>query len=168
MWKIIKIIICFFVTFNMLSCNQNGKANQAGKYNKESFQNKNITKKEKNIEKVKINIEIGNTKLTALLENNETTKNLFKLLPMTVKMKELYESEKYVKLPVELSKSGVSSQGYEIGDIGYWAPGNCLVIYYKQTGEIINGLQIIGEINENIEVFEKHKGTVTVKISKAD
>ena len=77
------------------------------------------------------------------MENNETARDFLKLLPITITMKELYESEKYTELPVKLSRVEVTRQGYEIGDIGYWAPGNCLVIYYKQTGEIINGLQII-------------------------
>ena len=145
----LKITLYFLMIFYILSCKQNSQ-------------------EEKIIEKSKINIEIGNTKLTALLENNETARDFLKLLPITITMKELYESEKYAELPVKLSRAEVTRQGYEIGDIGYWAPGNCLVIYYKQTGEIINGLQIIGKIHDNIDVFEKYEGTVIVKISKSN
>ncbi|MCP1223150.1 cyclophilin-like fold protein [Sebaldella sp. S0638] len=133
--------------------------------NNESFQNNSIIKKD---EKLEINIEIGGTTLTALLENNETTHDFLKLLPVTITMKELYESEKYAELSVQLPRAGATRQGYEVGDIGYWAPGNCLVIYYRQTGEIINGLQIIGKINENIDVFEKYKGSVEVRITKSE
>ena len=145
----LKITLYFLMIFHILSCKQNSQ-------------------EEKIIEKPKINIEIGDTKLTALLENNETAQDFLKLLPITITMKELYESEKYTELPVKLSRVEVTRRGYEIGDIGYWAPGNCLVIYYKQTGEIINGLQIIGKIHDNIDVFEKYEGTVIVKISKSN
>ena len=157
----------FLMTFFILSCDQISQERNTMTYNKFSQDNR-ISEKLGKTEKLKINIEIGGEILTASLENNETTQDLLKLLPMTITMKDLYESEKYAELPVELSGAGVSRQGYEIGDIGYWAPGNCLVIYYKQTGEIINGLQILGKIDENINIFEKNKNSVIVRISKSD
>ena len=163
--KFLKISIVFLMNFYILSCNQNPQERETMVNNNKSFQNSSTIKKD---EKLEINIEIGNTTLTALLENNETTHDFLKLLPMTITMKELYESEKYAELPVQLPRVGATRQGYEVGDIGYWTPGNCLVIYYRQTGEIINGLQIIGKINENIGVFEKHKGSVKVTITKSE
>ena len=168
MGKLARIIFFFIIIFNMISCNPNEKDNRSGTSKENSAQNKETQKKERDIRKVKINLEIGDTTVSAVMENNETTHDFLKLLPLTITMKELYGSEKYAELPVKLSKAGVRRQGYEIGDIGYWSPGNCFVIYYRQTGEIINGLQIMGKINDNIEAFERYKGTVTIKISTAE
>ncbi len=167
MKKFLKITFCFLTAFTALSCNQSEQERNRMTDNK-FFQDSRIVEKKDKSEKFKINIEVGSEILTASLENNETTQELLKLLPITISMKELYKSEKYAELPVKLSGAEAVRQGYEIGDIGYWTPGNCLVIYYKQTGEIINGLQILGKIDENINIFEKYKGSVTVGISLAE
>lgn len=45
------------------------------------------------------------------------------------------------------------SDGYEVGDIAYWAPGSSLVILYAQNGEQFER-QHIGHIDSGVEVFE--------------
>ena len=164
MKKIIKLIFCFIIIFNMLSCDTSRKGEQF----MNSIKNKNLLENKNNIEEIKISLEIEGTKLTVSMINSKATQDFLALLPLTITMKDLYASEKYAELPIMLSKEGISRQGYNIGDIGYWAPGNCLVIYYKQTGEIINDLQIIGKVDKNIEFFEEYKGDVIVKISKLE
>jgi hypothetical protein len=168
MQEILRIIFCFSLTFSILSCSQDENGKEKTDYNNKSVQGRNTEQEKADTGKVKILIEIENNTLTAFLEKNETTENLLKLLPMTITMKDLYKSEKYAELPVKLPAAGARRRNYETRDIGYWVPGNCLVIYYKQTGEIINGLQIIGKINEDVEVFEKYKGTVELKLLRAE
>ena len=45
------------------------------------------------------------------------------------------------------------SDGYEIGDIAYWAPGGSLVILYAQNGERFER-QHLGHIDSGVELFE--------------
>ena len=103
---------------------------------------------------VKVKITVGNTELIATLENNATTQALIEKMPMTLPMMDLYGREMCYRYGAyALPTDNMRSDGYEIGDIAYWAPGGSLVILYAQNGEHFER-QHLGHIDSGVEVFE--------------
>lgn len=112
-------------------------------------------------EYIKIRIIVGNETLTATLIDNPSSRNLIEKFPMTLPMEDLYSREMYYSFEEKIPASDARRQGYEVGDISLWTPGNGLVIFYEQNGEIISGLQKVGRIDSGVEIF-KETGDIDV------
>ena len=103
---------------------------------------------------MKIKITVGDTELTAVMEDNVTTQALMEQMPMTLPMMDLYGREMCYRYGAyALPTDNLQSDGYEVGDLAYWAPGGSLVILYKQNGEQFER-QHLGHIESGVEVFE--------------
>ncbi len=103
---------------------------------------------------MKIKITVGDTELTAVMEDNATTQALIEQIPMTLPMTDLYGREMCYRYGAyALSTDDLQSDGYEVGDLAYWAPGGSLVILYRQNGEQFER-QHLGHIESGVEVFE--------------
>lgn len=103
---------------------------------------------------MKIKIMVGDTELFATLEDNATTQAIIEQMPMTLPMMDLYGREMCYRYGAyALPTDNLQSDGYEVGDIAYWAPGGSLVILYKQNGEQFER-QHLGHIDSGVEVFE--------------
>ena len=102
---------------------------------------------------VKIRIMVNGMVLMATLYDNETARDFEKLLPLEVRMDDLFGREKYGALPRALSTSGKRQDTFKVGEIGYWSPGTDVAIYYKQDHERIPspGIIMIGSIDSGVE-----------------
>ena len=116
---------------------------------------------------MKIKITVGDTELFATLEENATTEELISQMPMTLPMMDLYGREMCYRYGAyALPTDQLQSDGYEVGDIAYWAPGGSLVILYKQNGEHFEH-QHLGHIDSGVEIFENTGDTdVTFELEK--
>lgn len=114
-----------------------------------------------------VKIIVGDTVLTATLENNATTKALVEQMPMTLPMLDLYSREMCYRYGEDaLPTDNLRSDGYEIGDIAYWPPAGSLVILYEQNGEHFSR-QHLGHIDSGVEVFKTTGDTeVTFELIK--
>lgn len=101
----------------------------------------------------KVKIIIDGKELIANFNNSDTAKELLVRLPMKLKMMNLYSREMTYRFPEALPARKKTASSYEVGDIAYWAPRHSLVIFYKQTGEVISDLQKIGHIDSDISFF---------------
>lgn len=111
---------------------------------------------------VKVKITVGDTELTASMEDNATTRAILEQMPMTLPMMDLYGREMCYRYGAyALPTDHLQSDGYEVGDIAYWAPGGSLVILYEQNGEQFER-QHLGHIDSGVEVFQ-NTGDVDVK-----
>lgn len=128
-------------------------------------ENNNLTTPENNStlieEEIKIKMTVGNETLTATLIDNPSSRNLIEKFPMTLPMEDLYSREMYYSFEEKIPAPNAKRQGYEVGDISLWTPGNGLVIFYEQNGEIISGLQKVGRIDSGVEIF-KETGDIEV------
>lgn len=114
----------------------------------------NTTTNEAEVSEVRVKITVGDTELIATMENNATTQALTRQMPMTLPMMDLYGREMCYRYGAyALPTDDLRSDGYEIGDIAYWAPGGSLVILYAQNGEQFER-QHLGHIDFGVEVFE--------------
>ena len=116
---------------------------------------------------VNVKITVGDTELIATLENNATTQAIMEQMPMTLPMMDLYGREMCYRYGAyALPTDNMRSDGYEVGDIAYWAPGGSLVILYAQNGEQFER-QHLGHIDSGVEVFE-NTGDVDVTFELMD
>ena len=101
-----------------------------------------------------LKISVNGTELTAILENNVTTRALVEQMPMTLSMRDLYDREMCYNygagaFPTETLRN----DSYEVGDIIYWPTAGSFVILYRQNGEQFSR-QHLGHIESGVEVFE--------------
>jgi hypothetical protein len=102
---------------------------------------------------MKIRLSAGNTVLTATMLDNETSRDLMSLLPLTVTFKDYAGTEKITYLPRRLSSKGApAGMNPSVGDIAYFAPWGNIAIYYQDFG-FSEGLIKIGHIASGIEEF---------------
>lgn len=110
--------------------------------------------KEGEVSEMQIKITVGDTELFATLEDNATTQAIVEQMPMTLPMMDLYGREMCYRYGAyALPTDNLQSDGYEVGDIAYWAPGGSLVILYEQNGEQFER-QHLGHIDSGVEIFQ--------------
>ena len=122
----------------------------------------------KKVHRMKINITIAGTALSATLADNETARGFAALLPLHLSMNDLFGREKYAHLPKPLSEEGPKKKRYEVGEIAYWSPSRDIAVYYHQDGESIPspGIIPIARIDAGAEAFNV-PGSVKVTIEIA-
>jgi hypothetical protein len=96
---------------------------------------------------VKIQITIGDRRFEATLTDSAAARDLVAQLPVTLDMIDHGGVEKSGPLPAPLSLKGQpEGADPDLGDLGYYAPGNDLVLYYgDQT--YFPGIVILGRLD---------------------
>jgi len=103
----------------------------------------------------------------ARLYDNATARDLMSLLPLTLTFKDYNRVEKLSRLPRALSIQGMPrGAGAVPGDIGYYAPSNDLVFYYRAVG-YFPGITRIGHFDDSMDVIARQTGDFTVSIELA-
>ena len=110
-----------------------------------------------------ISLTIGGQTITANLHDNPAAMELLQQLPLTLTFDDFNAVEKIAKLPTPLSMQGMpEGDDPEIGDIGFWAPGGDLVLYYGEVG-YWNGIARLGTFDD-VEAIATRTGPFTVTI----
>ena len=110
----------------------------------------------------KVTINMNGQTLEADFNNSDTAQALLNHFPLNVKMMNLYSREMTYRFNEKLPAKKAKTSGYKVGDIAYWTPRHSFVIFYKQTGEIISDLQIVGHISSDVSIFDG-VGNTTMK-----
>jgi hypothetical protein len=98
-------------------------------------------------EQMKIRITIGNQRLGATIFDSPAGRDLIAQLPQTIDMTDHGGVEKTGPLPAPLSRDGQpDGADPDVGDVGYYAPGNDLVFYYGDQS-YYPGIVIIGRLD---------------------
>jgi hypothetical protein len=120
-------------------------------------------------EMTKIRIRMGDKAVTATLNSSEAARDLAAMLPLQIRMRDHMAREKTGPIPKQLSELTNGSLTYEVGDLGYWRPGNNFVIFYKHDGLQIPspGIVKLGTIQSGAEVFDV-PGSVDVLVERSD
>ena len=97
-------------------------------------------------ERTMIEIRIGNQHFRATLEESAAARDLLAQLPLTIDMTDHGGVEKTGPLPSPLSLDGQpDGADPDVGDVGYYAPGNDLVLYYGDQS-YYPGIVILGQL----------------------
>ena len=98
-------------------------------------------------EQMKIQISIGSQRLRATIFDSAAGRDLLAQLPLTIDMVDHGSVEKTGPLPSPLSLDGQpDGADPDVADVGYYAPGNDLVLYYGDQS-YYPGIVIIGRLD---------------------
>ena len=96
---------------------------------------------------MKIRITVDNQSLQATIFDSAAGRDLISQLPLTIDMTDHGSVEKTGPLPAPLSLDGQpDGADPDVGDVGYYAPGNDLVLYYGDQS-YYPGIVIIGRLD---------------------
>ena len=116
---------------------------------------------------VPVRVLVGDQAFAAELYDNPTAQDLADQLPVTLSMDDLHGTEKTGRLPFELTTDGVPrGSDPEVDEIGYYAPGQDLVLYYGDVG-YFNGIIRIGRFQDSIASIGDRPDGLTVTVERA-
>jgi hypothetical protein len=96
---------------------------------------------------MRIAITIGDQRLHATLNDSRASRDLLAQLPVTLRMDDNASVEKAGALPSSLSlDSQPAGADPDVGDVGFYAPGNDLVLNYGDMS-YYNGIVILGRLD---------------------
>lgn len=118
-------------------------------------------------ETMKIRMTMAGQIITASLEESDSAREFFAMLPLTLPFEDYAETEKIAYLPGKLTTQtapeGIDPQ---VGDIAYYAPWGNLAIYYRDFG-YSSGLIRLGRITSGLDALTvQPSGTLTIEAVK--
>jgi hypothetical protein len=114
-----------------------------------------------------IRVTVGDQVFSAELYDNATARDLADQLPLTITVDDLHGLEKTGRLPRALTTDGVpAGSDPEIDEIGYYAPGRNLVLYYGDVG-YYTGIIRIGRFEDTIAAIADQPDGLTVTVERA-
>ena len=118
---------------------------------------------------MRIDITIGDQRFQATLDDSAASRDLAGQLPVTVEMSDHGGVEKTGRLPSSLSLEGQpAGADPDIGDVGYYAPGNDLVLYYGDQS-YYPGIVVLGRLDgDAAERIASIEGSLTATVEAAD
>lgn len=116
---------------------------------------------------MKIRLRIGARTLTATVARNATARDFVSLLPLTLRMSDLFGREKAGPLPRALARGGRPRHTYSVGDIIYWSPGPDVAVYYRRGVSAIPapGIVLLARLDSGARAFNV-PGTARVKFER--
>lgn len=103
--------------------------------------------------------------VTAELVDNDATRSLVGMLPLTIEMRDHLRQEKTGSLPSALP-SAARQREFSSGTLGLWS-SNHFVIYYRDGSVPSPGIVILGNVTGDVSIFDR-PGPVAVTIRRAD
>lgn len=110
----------------------------------------------------------GEKTINAKLDNNQTAKDFYSLLPLSLELRDFADTEKASHaLPKKLAPTN-AIEGHKpaAGELTIYSPWNNLAIFYKDD-KYAEGLIPIGRIDADVTTFN-NPGTIIVDITVAD
>jgi len=104
-------------------------------------------------------------RVTAELVNNDATRALVRMLPLTIEMNGHLRQEKTGNLPSPLP--AIERQlDFSTGTLGLWS-SNHFVIYYRGGRVPQPGIILLGRVTGDVSIFDR-PGRVTVRIERVE
>jgi len=105
-----------------------------------------------------IRITAGAVQATATLNDSPTADAIWQALPLTARAS-TWGDEIYFSIPVNLEQAPDAKAVVAMGDLGYWAPGSAMCIFFGPT-PVSRGNEI--RPASPVNVFGKLQGDATV------
>ena len=123
---------------------------------------------ENNESSPEITMHFGDVKVTAVLDDSETTRAFLDLLPLTLEMRRYADREYYAAIDA-LPENGKSIPDFENGDVTYYTTGKSLAIFFGNADHSSQGDLIrMGKITSDLSLFETIDDSVMVTIALAE
>ncbi len=122
----------------------------------------------------RIKIKAGSVEAEAVLNNSETAQKIWEGLPLDARAN-TWGDEIYFAILVQAPLEKTAQEVVEVGDLGYWPPGNAFCIFFGPTpasrGEEVraaSAVNLIGKIAGDAKVFKKVPSGAKVRIERAE
>jgi hypothetical protein len=117
---------------------------------------------------MRIEIRVGDERFTATVDDTPAGRDLLAQLPQTIQMRDHGGVEKTGPLRTPLSLDGQpDGADPDVGDLGYYAPGNDLVFYYGDQG-YYSGIVVLGRLDgEATSRLAASAGDITATVTDA-
>ena len=112
-------------------------------------------------EEIKVNLIVNNRTFSATLINNETTRELVAMFPMTLNMSDLHSNEKYNYLDSSFTTNSSRPTRINAGDIKLYG-NNCLVIFYESFSNSYSYTDL-GKVDD-VDAFVSELGSGSINI----
>ncbi len=99
--------------------------------------------------------------VTAELSDNAAARELVRMLPITIEMRDHLRQEKTGNLPRPLPEI-VRQQEFSRGTLGLWGPDD-FVIYYRSGRVPQPGIVILGKVTGDVSIFDR-PGSIAVQV----
>ena len=120
----------------------------------------------------KIKIFAGSVEAEALLNDTATAQKIWDALPLDARAN-IWGDEVYFAILVEAPLEKTAQEVVEIGDLGYWPPGNAFCIFFGPTpvskgSEVraASAVNVIGRVLGDAKVFKKVPSGAKVRIER--
>jgi hypothetical protein len=101
--------------------------------------------------------------VSAELVDNNATRALVPMLPLTIEMRDHLRQEKTGNLPAPLPEIG-RQRDFSTGTLGLWS-SNHFVIYYRDGRVPQPGIILLGRVTGDVSIFDR-PGPVTVRVER--
>ena len=117
----------------------------------------------------KIKMTFGNEEVFVRMNDNPTSRDFLKQLPLTLTLKDYAGTEKISYLAKKLStKDAPAGSDPDVGDFAYYSPWGNLAIYYQDFG-YSDGLVILGSVESGgAEKLARMNGDFIAFLERAD
>jgi hypothetical protein len=118
---------------------------------------------------MQIQIHVGDERFTATVDDTPAGRDLLAQLPQTIQMSDHGGVEKTGPLQAPLSLKGQpAGADPAVGDLGYYAPGHDLVLYYGDQS-YYNGIVILGHLDDvATSRLARTESDITATVSAVD
>ncbi|MBD7956435.1 hypothetical protein H9651_02155 [Microbacterium sp. Sa4CUA7] len=117
---------------------------------------------------MRITLSIGDELVAGELYDNPVADQIAELMPFEAAFDDFHDQEKLTRLPRALDVSGVPrADAPKAGEIGYYAPGSSLVLYYANPGRW-PGLVRIGRFDHPLDRLRALPGGTRIAIAAAE
>jgi hypothetical protein len=116
---------------------------------------------------MRVRITIGEQHFQATFDDSAASRDLAARLPLSIELSDHGGVEKTGRLPFPLPLAGQpAGADPEVGDVGYYAPGHDLVLYYGDQS-YYDGIVILGRMHDDAaERIAAMDGSITVQLQR--
>ena len=121
----------------------------------------------------KIRITAGDVSAAAVLHDNPTADAIWEALPIEGQVN-TWGEEIYFSIPVHLDQAGDARETVDMGNLGYWPPGNAFCIFFGRTpmsrGDEIrpaSAVNVFGQVEGDATIFTSVGDGTRIEIEKA-
>ncbi len=115
-------------------------------------------------EHTEITMTVGDTIITAALDNSETTQAFLATLPRTLTMNRYGNREYYGRIEA-ISENGEAIADFEDGDVTYYPAGPSFAVFFAgEDSSTQSGLIRMGKVTSDLSLFENLGGTAEMRI----
>lgn len=119
---------------------------------------------------MKIRCTIGDTAVTATLEDNATSRDFAAMLPLTLNMSDYAGTEKITEKMFKGLSTSDAPSGYDpsVGDITLYAPWGNLALFYRDF-HYADGLVLLGRFDgDGINALAAMRGDFEMRVERID